>query len=333
MVDDEINDRRHDEKVLLIAAPSMQHIDTWERFRPGILLATLAGVATSLGALALPCLPASGPPQSAMAFSMSLAAGVMLSVSCELLWHHVGGDSSTALMLFIASSLLTFLLCKIDTMIGEGGCEHHVTGSIAETAPETTPPLSTESKVSSPDTKGRRSQEKSSRRLALLLFISLTAHNIPEGFAVAVSTASERWLGLQVCIAVALHNIPEGVTLAVATYGATKSRLKATLVPTLAGLTEPLGAISVLCFFGGRIQDEILDNVLASVAGVMCTIALAELMPEAAATGCWRSSVVGFAMGAATMWITHQVLSYGEKQRAYHHHSLPGAPSFAEVGL
>jgi len=51
-------------------------------------------------------------------------------------------------------------------------------------------------------------EDKKSFRLAALLFVSLTLHNFPEGFAVAVSAMSGLNLGLTMCIAVAIHNIP-----------------------------------------------------------------------------------------------------------------------------
>merc|ERR1740133_256625 len=89
-------------------------------------------------------------------------------------------------------------------------------------------------------------EQKKSFRLAALLFVSLTLHNFPEGFAVAVSALSGLRLGLTMCIAVAFHNIPEGIALAVSVYGATKSYGQSFLWTFLSGLTEPLGAICAM---------------------------------------------------------------------------------------
>ena len=47
-------------------------------------------------------------------------------------------------------------------------------------------------------------------RVGLLTAITLTAHNFPEGMAVAISTMSSVNLGLKLAVAIALHNIPEG---------------------------------------------------------------------------------------------------------------------------
>merc|ERR1719453_2912088 len=83
-------------------------------------------------------------------------------------------------------------------------------------------------------------------RLQLLLFIALTAHNFPEGFAVAVSTMSSHQLGIIVCIAIALHNIPEGIALAVAAAAAGKTKWEAVRLTLYSGLAEPLGALCAL---------------------------------------------------------------------------------------
>merc|ERR1719335_1983727 len=85
--------------------------------------------------------------------------------------------------------------------------------------------------------------QRRSWRLAILLFISLTAHNLPEGLAVAISAMADQRLGLTVMIAIAVHNIPEGVAVAIPTYDATKQRWKAIFIAFLSGATETVGAL------------------------------------------------------------------------------------------
>ena len=55
--------------------------------------------------------------------------------------------------------------------------------------------------------------------LGLLMMITLTAHNLPEGIAVAVGTMASQRTGVVITTAIAMHNIPEGLAIAVPIYG------------------------------------------------------------------------------------------------------------------
>lgn len=277
--------------------------------RTSLLMATLAGAATLVGALALPCLPEEGPPPPVMAFSMSLAAGVMVAVALEMLAPGISclflgegqdcveGVGMRPLLIAAAGGVACLLLCRLADMLH--------------------PQDALESMAEGAD----KEQQLRSRRLAFLLFVSLTAHNIPEGFAVAVSAHSSTTLGATVCIAVALHNIPEGVTLAVATFAATKSKVQATIVPAVAGFAEPLGALIAVVLLQAYITAQFVSDMLAGVAGVMGVIAICELLPEAAATKCWRNVTGGFVTGLAVMLITHHALEHAAGDDHGHHHA------------
>mmetsp|Transcript_100797 Transcript_100797/g.217553 ORF Transcript_100797/g.217553 Transcript_100797/m.217553 type:complete len:400 (-) Transcript_100797:77-1276(-) len=281
--------------------------------RTSLLMATFAGAATLVGALVLPCLPEEGPPPPVMAFSMSLAAGVMVAVAMEMLAPGISclflgegqdcveGVGMRPLLIAAAGGVACLLLCRLADMLHP----QDALEALAEGA-------------ESMD----KEQQLRSRRLAFLLFVSLTAHNIPEGFAVAVSAHSSATLGATVCIAVALHNIPEGVTLAVATFAATKSRVQATIVAAVAGFAEPLGALLAVVLLQAYITAQFVSDMLAGVAGVMGVIAICELLPEAAATKCWGHVTGGFATGLAVMIITHHVLESvgGEDGHGHGHH-------------
>lgn len=62
-------------------------------------------------------------------------------------------------------------------------------------------------------------------RLGTLMAVTMTLHNLPEGFAVAFSAFTP--LGPVMALAIAVHNIPEGVIVAAPIYAATGSRWKA----------------------------------------------------------------------------------------------------------
>lgn len=256
-----------------------------------LLMASVAGASTMLGALVVFFMPADGPSPKAMAFSLSLAAGVMISISIEMLLPIEGESPLLPCLILGASAICCWLLCKLgDSLANKGG--------VLQTGDADTHHW----------------------RLSWLLFASLTAHNLPEGFAVAVTAASGLRLGLALCMAVALHNIPEGISLAVATYNASKSRLRSTLMTFYSGLAEPVGALCALLLLQAYLTPMVVNHLLTAVAGIMLYIAAAELMPEAASTKCWITITLGFALGVIVMVLTHWVIDSAIESGHLHMH-------------
>jgi len=131
-------------------------------------------------------------------------------------------------------------------------------------------------------------------RVAMLLFVSLAVHNFPEGFAVAASSIHSPKLGFTTAIAIAFHNIPEGIAIAIPCLAARPdSPWLAFGLATLSGLAEPLGAVVALLALHRHVDKtrEGADSdstaalstktILSFVAGIMTTVAIMELFPEA----------------------------------------------------
>jgi ZIP family zinc transporter len=138
-------------------------------------------------------------------------------------------------------------------------------------------------------------------RLGMLMAVTMTLHNLPEGFAVAFSAYTQ--IGPIMALAIAVHNIPEGIIVAAPIYAATGSRWRAVGVATASGLSEPLGAFIALAFvqpFVGKVESSI-DYVLAFVGGVMMSVCLLELWPEAKKCRDDRRMAQGIALGSLVM--------------------------------
>ena len=165
---------------------------------------------------------------------------------------------------------------------------------------------------------GKDLQNKDQRkawRVAMLLFVSLLVHNFPEGLAVAASALESQSLGITVTIGIMIHNIPEGIAIAVPCLAARPdSPLLAFVLASVSGLAEPAGAFVALLFLWG-VEDEkdailSLENILAFVAGIMITVALLELFPEARrnAVDTKKFFWYGTVAGAVIMTLTELLL-------------------------
>lgn len=160
--------------------------------------------------------------------------------------------------------------------------------------------------------KDLQSEEKRKAwRVAMLLFISLLVHNFPEGLAVAASAMESQSLGITVTIGIMIHNIPEGIAIAVPCLAARPDQPWLSFVlASVSGLAEPMGALVALIFLRGLddASDAILslDNILAFVAGIMMTVSIWELFPEAKRHSTdtrvyfWSGTIVGIVIMTLT---------------------------------
>jgi len=145
-------------------------------------------------------------------------------------------------------------------------------------------------------------------RLAMMMMIVLTVHNFPEGLAVAVTSLQNQQTGFIVMVAVAVHNIPEGIAIAVPVMEASGSPRQAMLMATLSGLAEPLGALVALFVLpAGALEGRAMVGLVASVGGIMTSVALIELFPEAHSQGRPIHMIAGIVLGVVIMLLTHKL--------------------------
>lgn len=121
----------------------------------------------------------------------------------------------------------------------------------------------------------------------IMLVLSITLHNIPEGLAVGVafgalqngSHSPETLMGaITIAIGIGLQNFPEGAAVSVPLRREGYSRRKSFLLGQASALVEPIaGVIGALLVV---YVETILPYALAFAAGAMILVAVHELIPE-----------------------------------------------------
>ena len=135
-----------------------------------------------------------------------------------------------------------------------------------------------------------KSKEKNKFKRSLMLVLSITLHNFPEGLAVGVAFGSLAY-GLDgatlasacmLALGIGIQNFPEGTAISVPLRREGFSRKKAFFFGQLSGWVEPVAGILVaLLVLKVRF---LLPYTLAFAAGAMIYVVIKELIPESQAT-------------------------------------------------
>ena len=234
-----------------------------------LLLSLLAGLATSVGGIIAVL---KKPDQKLLAFLLGTAIGVMATLSVvELYVKNVIENGFIGVTIATGAGALLYvflepLLPKAEMMELKNGGKKE--GARADESNEGGLAGDPSAKLS----KARL------MRLGLLMAITMTLHNLPEGFAVAFSSFTS--IGPVMATAIGVHNVPEGIIVAAPVYAATGSRRQALLMATASGLSEPAGALMALLFIKPYLTPLLLQYLLAGTGGVMSAVCVIELLPE-----------------------------------------------------
>ncbi len=133
---------------------------------------------------------------------------------------------------------------------------------------------------------GKSTQSKNTRiNRIIMLVLSITLHNIPEGLAVGVAfgalnnSSPEALMGaITIAIGIGLQNFPEGAAVSLPLRREGFSRRKSFFIGQASGMVEPvagvIGAALVVYI------EAILPYALSFAAGAMILVAVHELIPE-----------------------------------------------------
>lgn len=167
--------------------------------------------------------------------------------------------------------------------------------------------------------KANSEQGQTNERLnrIIMLVLSITLHNIPEGLAVGVAFGSLMNIGYNteslmgaiiIAVGIGLQNFPEGAAVSVPLRREGYSRKKSFFLGQASGMVEPVaGVIGALLVV---YVEPILPYALSFAAGTMILVAVHELIPE-----CQRNqktqpyfATMGIVFGFAVMMLLDVML-------------------------
>ena len=137
--------------------------------------------------------------------------------------------------------------------------------------------------------RANNTQGKPSERFnrIVMLILSITLHNIPEGLAVGVAfgalqnggyTPEDLMGAVSVAVGIGLQNFPEGAAVSVPLRREGFSRKRCFLFGQASGMVEPVAGV-VGAMLVTHVQ-AVLPYALAFAAGAMILVAVHELIPE-----------------------------------------------------
>lgn len=128
---------------------------------------------------------------------------------------------------------------------------------------------------------------KTSMHRAMLLFIAITLHNIPEGGSLGLVAGSAAFSGesaalssaLALALGLGIQNIPEGAAVSLPLAGQGLSRRRAFFFGAVSGIVEPV--FGLLIVFVLQSVMPAMPFMLTFTAGAMLYVVVEELIPAA----------------------------------------------------
>jgi len=119
-------------------------------------------------------------------------------------------------------------------------------------------------------------RECETHQLGSIAVVGMALDNFVDGAGIAVGFLIDASLGWAITVAVLLHEIPQGFTSALIMKEANWQRRRIFLILALASALYPLGAV-----LAGFVPAQLLQKVLAFIAGDFIYIGASDLLPQA----------------------------------------------------
>lgn len=166
--------------------------------------------------------------------------------------------------------------------------------------------------------KSNNSQEHFSNKTnrIIMLILSITLHNIPEGLAVGVAFglikenyAPSALMGaISIAVGIGLQNFPEGAAVSLPLRREGYSRKKSFFYGQLSAIVEPIAAVTGAALV--TTMETILPFALSFAAGAMILVAVHELIPECQENKSQQpyTATMGIILGFSTMMLLDVML-------------------------
>lgn len=158
-------------------------------------------------------------------------------------------------------------------------------------------------------------ENSSSKKRIMMLILSITLHNIPEGLAVGVAFGSIAYgldgasigSALVLALGIGLQNFPEGTAVSVPLRREGLSRFKSFFYGQLSGIVEPIaGVVGTVLVMKIRL---VLPFLLSFAAGAMIYVVIQELIPTSQSNEKKDLMAIFSLLGFAVMMILDIALS------------------------
>lgn len=126
---------------------------------------------------------------------------------------------------------------------------------------------------------------KPQNKRLILMILSITMHNIPEGLAVGIAFGSLKYSNIStlrnawiLALGIGLQNFPEGSAVSLPLRRENVTRIKAFIIGSLSAIVEPIfGIIGALLTLKIKL---LMPSLLSLAAGAMIYVIVQELIPE-----------------------------------------------------
>ncbi len=251
-----------------------------------VVIATIAGCATGLGAL--PTLVTDRVSHRVYDGALGLAGGIMVGAAVFALvlpglelgtpLEVVAGVLLGGAFLLVTNAVLPHLHLWFRDDRLEGTTVLEPVGGNSGSDPSPT----TVRRGETDDTDGRADSEDDLRRAALV-GSAVTIHNVPEGLAVGIAFASgETALGLAIATAIAVQNVPDGFAIAVPRLERASRGRRRCSTRRSRGRPEPIAAAAGFALVA--VVTGLFPIAAGFAAGAMIAVVFRELVPRVTAT-------------------------------------------------